>query len=124
MSNGATLQSTCPGGHGGLLWEGITILGNSNQGAILNSHGNLYMTTNATIKDARCALLVGTTSLNGGGYISATNARFINNKKVARYSNYEYFNGAHFVNCEFLVNDTACFRVDNNNTQIELMSEA
>lgn len=101
--DGGTLTNDC-----GKFWNGIEIWGTYSSNS-LSSQGRVIIRNNATISNAAEALRMWKPGdyNSSGGIISATDSKFINNKRSAEFISYpfSYLNRGTFKNCEFITNN-------------------
>ena len=141
--NGGILTS---GACGTDLWEGITVIGNENLPQTDANQGVVELKNGATIKDAVCAIHVGSRvpipiiqfpapvkpryMYFGGGIVRANSAYFINNQQAINFVSYDdgyYANGwvrenkSYFKGCEFRLDDLALF-MQSADAQVKLNS--
>lgn len=96
-------------------WEGVGVLGQSNQLQIPQTQGVFILKNNGTISHARTAISnIGWTGNDfawgtSGGIITATDAIFLNNRRDVQLVDYHFWNAngevdyqASFINCSFL----------------------
>jgi len=108
--NGSTLTNSC-----GDLWQGITVLGNSNLDQQTdNNQGVLEVRNGAVIENAINAIYVGNPNNpgdnNGGGIIRIDNATFRNNRTAVAMPKYQNFafndTNIHINNVSYIKNST------------------
>ena len=95
-----------------LNWNGIIVLGTPNSNQFGSQQGKVIM-NNAIIKNVdKTAVSLGENNFSGGGYIIATNSKFINCANAVKFYPYNnnienginYGNSSYFSNCEFIIN--------------------
>lgn len=115
--DGGLITNSC-----GDLWEGITVLGNSNQSQQVPGMGIVELKNGAIIENAVCGITVGekvyTSHINWywgntGGIVKANDSYFLNNKCDVIFHPYQNFNPqtqalirnrSYFKDCTFEVN--------------------
>ena len=125
--DGGTLTNACDG----QMWQGITVLGQSNQSQTpATNQGALEIKNNATIEHAVCAIknygllppydYIDYTST--GGKISATDSRFVDNAQMVSLAPYynTYYGSTTFSNCTFEILPTYSFNHPIKNKLIDI----
>lgn len=124
----------------GQMWPGIKVYGTKSQSQYNTNYQGKVVLRNATIKNAQCAILVGTlarnvsgngsviTLIDGGGIVDAANTLFYNNLRSIHYNEYigynyynynEVSNYSLFECCNFITDNSAFFN-DSNMIQMYL----
>jgi hypothetical protein len=119
--DGGTLTNSCDGE----LWQGIEVWGDTNNKQTNPYQGVVELKNGVVIENAICGIYVGqkvsplrAQTVGGGGIVSATNAKFINNKQAIHFNPYSYNdsqynmypnNASYFINCYFSLDNNALF---------------
>jgi len=97
------------------MWPGVNLLGTTNaqnsidQFPTTGGDQGYFVIENSTIEYAMIGVEVGTTSLNGGGYLRAVNSTFLNCRNGVWFRKYHYENAnenyvqnlSKFIDCSF-----------------------